>query len=102
MLSKVSSTNRMSCVLAPLTTTPNGMPSPSVSNERFVPDLPRSVGFGPVFFPTERSLRHGSVDALPVPLDAFEFVVFLQGHPPDPCEDLLGDQKLEVAVEATS
>src|SRR5688572_16515915 len=102
MLSKVSSTRRMSCVLAPLTAMPKGIPAPSVSNDRLVPDLPRSVGFGPVFPPTERSLRHGPVDALPFPLDAFEFVVFLQGQLPEFGEDALCDQQLEVAVQAAS
>jgi len=38
--------------------------------------FPRSVGFLPVFFPTQRRLGHRSVHALPIPLDALEFVVF--------------------------
>jgi hypothetical protein len=29
-----------------------GCPRPSVSSERFVPTLPRSVGLGPVFSPS--------------------------------------------------
>lgn len=69
-LSKVASRSLMSCVFAPLTSTPNGTPQPSVSTDRFVPSLPRSVGFSPVFFPTPRRLGHRSVHALPIPLDA--------------------------------
>jgi hypothetical protein len=60
------------------------------------------VGFGPVFFPSERSLGHGSIDALPFPLNAFEFVVFLQSHPPNGCKEFLANQKLKVAMQATS
>ena len=43
--------------VAPATANPMGMPRASVSTDRFTPSLPRSVGFFPVFFPTQRRLR---------------------------------------------
>ena len=75
MLSKVSSTKRLSCVFAPLVVMPKGMPLPSVNRLRLVPPLARSVGFGPVFFPPERGFGHGPVHALPTPIDALQIVV---------------------------
>src|SRR5688500_12181748 len=102
MLSKVSSTKRMSCVLAPLTAMPMGIPAPSVSNDRLVPDLARSVGFGPVFPPSERSLGHRPIDALPLPLNTLKFVILLQRHAPKVSEDSFGNQRLKVAVQAAS
>ena len=53
--------SRMSCVLEPLTWTPRGTPRLSVSTDRLVPNLPRSVGFLPVFSPTQSRLGHRSV-----------------------------------------
>ena len=41
----------LSCRLAPLRTTPSGVPRASVTRWRFVPGLPRSVGFGPTSAP---------------------------------------------------
>src|SRR6516165_1791049 len=99
MLLSVSSTSRLSCVLAPLTVMPIGIPAPSVSNDRLVPDLARSVGFGPVFPPSKRCFGHCSIHALPFPLDALKFVVFLQRHAPKPGEDSFADQSLKVPVE---
>lgn len=41
----------LSCRLAPLRQKPSGVPRASVTRWRFVPGLPRSVGFGPVAGP---------------------------------------------------
>ncbi len=49
--SKVGAIMRLSCRLAPLSVRPSGVPSPSTTRCRFVPDLPRSVGLGPVSAP---------------------------------------------------
>src|SRR5439155_1806007 len=75
MLSRVSFASLKSLRLAPSTASPIGTPPPSVSKLRFTPSLARSVGFGPVFFPSQRSFGHGSVHRLPAPVNAFEFVV---------------------------
>ena len=74
---------------APATGQESGMPFRSVAKLRFVPPLALSVGFFPVFFPTERSLRHRSVGTAETPINTFYFVVsfervfpyFLE-HPP--------------------
>src|SRR5436305_15114532 len=72
MLSNVGSSSRLSCVLAPSMATPSGTPAPSVSTERLTPDFARSVGFGPVFFPAQWRFGHRPVDALELPLNAFQ------------------------------
>lgn len=102
MLSSVSLTNRMSCVLAPLTATPIGAPAPSARTERLLPDLARSVGFGPVFFPTQRRLRHGAIETLPRPLDPFEVVVLFESDRPQLLEDPRSGPLLEVTVKRTA
>jgi hypothetical protein len=43
----------MSGTFAAVITTASGTPPPSVRTWRLVPDFARSVGFGPVFFPTQ-------------------------------------------------
>ena len=48
---RVVRSKRMSCTLAPPTAKPVGIPAASVSNDRFVPDFARSVGFFPVDSP---------------------------------------------------
>ena len=58
MLESVSITSFWSCTLAPPTATPNGTPAASTRTDRLTPSLPRSVGFGPVFFPAQRRLGH--------------------------------------------
>src|SRR5438874_1984366 len=83
MLSRVGSTSSMSGRLAPATSTPIGTPRPSVSRDRLVPILARSVGFLPVFFSPEGRFGHGPVDALPVPVDADHLVVLVQGGLPE-------------------
>ena len=49
--SSVATSWVLSCVLAPVRTTPSGVPRASTTRWRFVPGLPRSVGFGPVAAP---------------------------------------------------
>ena len=102
MLSKVSSTKRLSCVLAPLVVMPKGMPLPSVNKLRLVPPLARSVGLGPVFFPPERGFGHRPVHALPAPIDAFQIVVLQEGHGPQILKDSKLNQQLKVAMQGTA
>jgi len=99
MLSKVASTNRLSCVLAPLVVMPNGMPLPSVNKLRLVPPLARSVGFGPVFFPPERSFGHCSVHTLPTPVDAFQVIVLQERHRPKSLKNTALDEHLKIAMQ---
>src|SRR5215467_7385143 len=76
--------------LAPSTARPIGMPFASVSKLRLVPRLPRTVGLGPVFFPTERRLGHRTVHRLPAPVDADELIICLQRfHPRVPKDSRL-------------
>ena len=56
MLSSVASTSLWSWTLAPATARPMGMPRASVKTDRLTPNLPRSVGFFPVFFPRPAAL----------------------------------------------
>ena len=83
MASSVAATSFWSGTLAPSTATASGTPRPSISVERLTPSLPRSVGFFPVFFPTQRRLGHRPVHALPFPVDAFQLVVFGQSELPE-------------------
>jgi len=50
---------------------------------------------GPVFFPTQRGFGQGAVHRLPRPVDAFQFVVFLQAGRPEFLENAGGDPFLE-------
>ncbi len=52
----------------------------SVSRLRLTPDLPRSVGLGPVFFPTQGRFGQRSVHGEPVPVNPAEFI-----KAPDSC-----------------
>src|SRR3712207_8319772 len=72
MLSMVVRTSFISFRFAPSTASPIGTPCPSVSRLRLTPRLPRSVGFGPVFFPPERCLRHRAIHTQPVPVQALQ------------------------------
>lgn len=49
--SDVGTSMRPSCRFAPLSVRPGGVPRASVTRWRFVPGLPRSVGFGPTASP---------------------------------------------------
>src|SRR5215831_19489301 len=79
----VARTNFISCRLAPSTTSPMGTPCPSVSRLRLTPDLPRSVGLRPVFFPPERGLGHRPVHRQPVPVDPAQFIKALHSRLPE-------------------
>ena len=68
------------------------------SVERFTPNLPRSVGFFPVFFPAQRRFGHRPVHALPLPVDAFQLVVFGQGELPQLLEHAPFHPLLEIGV----
>ena len=81
MASKVCSNNCTSGTLAPAITTPNGPPAPSTARLFFVPDLPRSVGLGPVFFP-EAGFAQTPIHCLPLPLDAGQRITFFQQNGP--------------------
>src|SRR3954447_399346 len=87
-----------STTFAPAIATPNGPPSPSVSRLFFVPFLPRSVGFLPVFFPPEPGLAQHRVRTLPLPLHPAEFVALGDQHRPDPLDDTPLDPALEPVV----
>src|SRR5215210_5297044 len=81
-LSRVSLTNFRSGRLAPATTRPTGTPWPSVNRLRLTPLLARSVGLGPVFFPSERGLRHRAVHAQPLPVNPLQLLKLLPPRPP--------------------
>ncbi|CAA2160588.1 hypothetical protein MBRA_05744 [Methylobacterium brachiatum] len=79
MASRVAAIITVSCRLAPLRQTPSGVPRASVTRWRFVPGLPRSVGFGPVAAPLfGRDSR--AVQASPAPADLTRRVQALQQH----------------------
>src|SRR5512143_3504083 len=61
---------------------PIGMPWASVRRLRLTPRLARSVGLGPLFFPTQRGLGHGAIQGLPTPANLSALVIFDQAHLP--------------------
>jgi hypothetical protein len=65
------------------------------------PDLPRSVGFLPVFFPPERRLGQAPVHRQPSPIQPLQLVVFLQPLRPQLLEDTGLDPLLEAAMGRT-
>ena len=79
MASRVAAIMTVSCRLAPLRQKPSGVPRASVTRWRFVPGLPRSVGFGPVAGPLFSRDRR-AVQASPVPVDLTRCVQALQQH----------------------
>src|SRR5450759_451461 len=99
MLSRVGSAIFMSCVFAPDTANPIGMPHPSTSMLLFVPDFALSVGFGPVLFPPERGLRHRGVHRLPLPVYPVRRVVLEEALPPHALEDARLPPLLEPVVD---
>jgi len=72
--SNVSSNRRQSLRLAGATTTAMGKPVPSTRRLRFVPFFARSVGLGPVFFPSQRGLGQHAVHGLPLHVQAMDAV----------------------------
>src|SRR3954470_20809560 len=95
----VSSSSLQSGTFAPAMTTPSGPPSPSTSTLFLVPDLPRSVGFLPVFSPPEPGLAQHPVGRLPLPVHRPELVTLLDQHGPDLLEDAVLAPPLEPAVD---
>ena len=83
MASRVWRISLWSLRLAPSITAPRGTPRPSVSSERLTPRLPRSVGLGPVFSPTERRLAHRPVQCQPRPVNAPQRVIGQQPLAPE-------------------
>ena len=79
-----------------------GTPRPSVSTERLTPNLPRSVGFFPVFFPAQGCLGARSVKTLPPPLDAPQGIVPSEQVLPKFVEQTALRPLLEVAVQGTA
>src|SRR5579883_670960 len=84
--------------LAPSTATPIGMPSPSTNRLRLTPNLPRSVGFLPVFFPPEGCLGHAPIHRQPGPVDSLQLVILQQPCLPQLQEHAGGDPLLEAVV----
>src|SRR5207249_11117880 len=80
---------------------PRGTPAPSVSRERFVPLLARSVGRGPVFPPTQRRFGHRRVECLPLPLNPPELLVSQQTTLPEFAEQPRLGPLLEAAMGGT-
>src|SRR5439155_17839334 len=71
---------------APLTRTASGMPWASTTRWRFVPCLPRSVGFLPVSWPP-RGRHRGGVQRGPVPVDAIGLGQLFEKHLVQPAPD---------------
>src|SRR2546430_2725966 len=87
MLSMVGRSNFISWRLAPSSAKPIGTPWPSLSTLRFTPLLPRSVGWGPGFFPAQRSFHHGPVHTQPLPVEPFSLIKLCQSCLPEFEED---------------
>ena len=66
---------------------PIGTPAPSHNKLRLTPSLARSVGFGPVFFPAQRRLRHRAIHRLPGPVNALHLVILVQPVRPELLKD---------------
>src|SRR5438093_4653164 len=96
--SSSSASAALSGVLAAVITSAIGAPPPSVRTWRLVPDLARSVGFGPVFFPAQRSFVQGRVGGLPGPLQALRGVIVLEEQPPHRRPHAVVDPALEPPV----
>src|SRR5215469_5055282 len=87
MLSMVGRTSFISWRLAPSIVRPIGKPCPWVSRLRLTPLLPRSVGLGPVFSPTQRSLGHCPIHREPLPVNATQLIKLVESGLPELEED---------------
>src|SRR5438128_389271 len=87
MLSMVGRSNFISWRLAPSIVRPMGTPCPSVSMLRLTPLLPRSVGLGPVFFPTQ-----------PLPVNPTQFIELLNSGLPELEKDSRFDPLLKAIM----
>src|SRR5437764_10382911 len=97
MLSIVGRSSFISWRLAPSIARPMGTPCPSVSRLRLTPLLPRSVGLGPGFFPTQGRFGHRPIHRKPVPVDPAGLLTLLQSCLP-PLEEDSGLHPLLKAV----
>src|SRR2546426_72555 len=86
MASTVASIIFESCTFAALTRTASGMPWASTTRWRFVPCLPRSVGFLPVSWPP-RGRHRGGVQRGPVPVDEIGLGQLFEKHLVQPAPD---------------
>lgn len=102
MCLRVSATIYLSCVLALQPVRPTGRPFPSVSRLRFVPCLARSVGLGPVFFPSKRCLGHRPGHRLPLPVQPMQVIELRQGLRPKLLEDSPFHKHLEVSMNCAA
>jgi len=68
--------------LAPAIANPMGTPCASVKTLRLTPRLDRSVGLGPLFFPTQGGLGHRAIQGLPAPAQFLAAIVFQQAPLP--------------------
>src|SRR5258706_14010265 len=87
MASTVASSIFESCTFAALTRTASGMPWASTTRWRFVPCLPRSVGFLPVSWPLPCGRHRGGVQRSPVPVDAVGLGQLFEKPPVQPAPD---------------
>src|SRR5438552_14466221 len=86
MASTVASIIFESCTFAALTRAASGMPWASTTRWRFVPCLPRSVGFLPVSWPP-RGRHRGGAQRGPVPVDAIGLGQLFEKHLVQPAPD---------------
>src|SRR5436309_966943 len=100
--SSSSASAALSGVLAAVITKAIGTPPPSVRTWRLVPALARSVGFGPVFFPTQRGFVQGRIRRLPRPLQALGRIIVLEEQPPHRLPHAVVDPALESPMHCRS
>ena len=98
ILSMVAATRVMSFSFAAPTAKPTGIPLVSVSKLLLTPFLPRSVGLGPLFFPTERRFGHRSIHGQPRPINPFGLVVLKKAFLPKTVEQSLLRPPLEPSM----
>jgi hypothetical protein len=75
-----------------------GTPPPSVSTLRFVPLLPRSVGFLPTFVPPKGGFGHRAIHRQPLPVNPLQGVIVSQALFPQGDDDVRLHPLLETAM----
>jgi hypothetical protein len=78
------------------------MPPPSVRTRRLVPIFPRSVGCLPTCFPPKGGFGHRAVHRQPLPINAFQGLVFDKAARPQRHEDACRRPLLEAAMGGTT
>src|SRR3954468_2590362 len=86
MASITASKTTESCRLAPLRSVASGIPARSTTTWRFVPGLPRSVGFAPTRSPPF-GRDAGAVQTGPAPVDLAGLAQPIQQFPMEPVPD---------------